>query len=96
MYLKLDGTEDSSSVCKGIPKCVHPEFHEYENLILNGNDNENVYKECTRISSKSHCVKTEKSEKIALTKELRKRVRNEINKFETLPYGYNELLNKDE
>ena len=95
MYLKLDGTEDSSSVCKGVPKCVHPEFNEYQNLILKGSDKESIYKECTRFSSKSHCVKMEKTVKVAMTKELRKRVRDENDEFETVPYGYYELLNKD-
>ena len=91
MYLKLDGTEDSESVCKGVLKCVHPEFNEYEHLMLNMDDGESIEKTCTRISSKNHCVKTVDVTKIALTKELRKRVRDEINEFETLPYGYFEL-----
>ena len=90
MCLKLDGTEKSSSVCKGIPKCVHPEFYEYENIVLHGYDGEKVEKECTRISSKEHCVKTESVNKIALTKELRKREKG-IEEYETLPYGYYEL-----
>ena len=86
-YLKLDGTESDKSVFKGFPKCSHPEFHDYRNLILNGMDDETVFKECTRITSKFHRVQTEVSEKIALKKELRKRVRCEVDEFETLPYG---------
>ena len=85
MYLKFDGSEDSSSVCKGVPKCVHPEFDEYEHLMLNMDDGKSIEKTCTRISSKNHCVKTVDVTKIALTKELRKRVRDEIDEFETLP-----------
>ena len=96
MYMKLDGTEDTSSVCKGVPKCVHPEFKEYQDLILKGKDKDDIYKECTRISSKSHCVKTEKITKVALTKELRKRERDVNDEYETVPYGYYGLLSENE
>ena len=92
-YLMLDGIENSSSVCKGVPKCVHPEFHEYKNLILNGKDDDTVYRECTRITSRSHSVKTVVLDKVALKKKLRKREKG-IEEFETLPYGYFELQNK--
>ena len=93
-YLKLDGTEDKSSVCKGVPKCVHPEFEEYKDIIINGRDN--IHKNCTRIQSKNHNVETVDVKKIAMTNELRKRVRDKNDRFETVPYGYYELLNKDE
>ena len=95
-YLKLDGNEDSISVCKGVPKCAHPEFKEYRDLILNRKDGEKVYKNCTRIRSTNHTVETVDITKIAMTKELRKRVRGENDTYETLPYGYYDLLSKNE
>ena len=90
VILRVDGSEKSKSVCKGTPQCVHPEFYEYESLILNGYDGKNIEKTCTRISSKDHCVKTESVTKVALTKELRKREKG-IEEYETVPYGYYEL-----
>ena len=95
-YMKLDGTESNTSVCKGIPKCSHPEFHVYKKLIIHGKDDETVNRECARITSKSHSVKTGVTEKIALKKELRKRVRCENDEFETVPYDYYELIKEND
>ena len=95
-YLKLDGTEDDKSVLKGIPKCSHPSFEDRKKLLLNGQADETITKMCARILSRSHCVRTEVSEKVAIKKELRKRLRDENDEFETVPYGYYELLSKNE
>ena len=95
-YLKLDGTEDTSSVCKGVPKNAHPEFEEYKDLVLNKKDGIKIFKNCTRIQSKNHNVETIDITKVAMTKELRKRERDENEKYETVPYGYYELLSKNE
>ena len=93
-YLKLDGTLDTSSVCKGVPKNAHPEFEEYRDLVLNKEYGTKVFKNCTRIQSKDHTVRTTDITKVAMTKEVRKRVRDENDEFETVPYGYYELLSK--
>ena len=87
-YLKMDGTVDDKSVLKGIPKCSHPSFDDRRDLILNGQANKKITKMCARITSKSHCVRTEVNEKVAIKKELRKRVRDRDSEFETVPYGY--------
>ena len=87
-YLKLDGTLDDKSVLKGIPKCSHPSFEDRKELLLNGKADATITKMCARIISKSHCVTTEVSQKVAIKKEVRKRVRDKDDKFETVPYGY--------
>ena len=84
-YIKLDGEVDEKSICKGISMSCTPKFHEHRAVVL-GEKNE-AKKTCFRISSKEHELYTIQTNKVAITNQLRKRVRDPTNRFETLPFG---------
>ena len=84
-YMKHDGQIDEKCVCKGISKQCTPGFFEYKSVVLGGKTD--VKKTCFRIGSKEHEVSTIKTVKVAITNEIKKRLKDPTAKFETLPFG---------
>ena len=84
-YITAEGKTDEKSVCKGISKSYKPRFHEYKKVVKG--EQKNVHKTCLRIGSKEHELYTIETDKVALTNDVRKRVRDLTTKYETLPFG---------
>ena len=71
--------------CKGIGKNFTPKFKEYKKCVL-GPDGNIVSKECFRINSKDHMLFTIKTNKVALSNKIIKRLPDPNERFETLPF----------
>ena len=84
-YQMLNKIYKDKSICKGIPKSSHPEFKEYKQVVFG--EEEKIEKDCYRIGSKDHCLHTVKTNKVALSNQIRKRVKDPDSRFNTLPFG---------
>ena len=88
-FLSIDGKMNYKSICKGIPKSYTPKFFEYLDVVEGRRKDVKI--DCFRIGSKEHDVFTIKTNKVAMTNEVRKRIRDPITKFETLLFGAEHL-----
>ena len=92
-YLTIDGNFKENRRCKGIGKSFTPKFYEYLDCVQGDAGNE-VRKTCYRINLKKHELYTIRTDKVAMRNTVVKRVLDLTTKYETLPFGAEEILRR--